>query len=230
MAKGPRAGKCKTRLCPPLSLEQAAELYRCFLIDSVNKALAACSSEAVPTGLILAHPDGDAELLLELVPSAVRLETQRGVDLGARLQSMFDEQFAAGNERVVIIGADSPNLPASFLHDAFATLADCDVVLGPARDGGYYLIGLRRPHPRLFEEIAWSTNAVCAQTLERAGKLSLRVNQLPLWYDIDTVADLRELYASDRMIAPIPKTAAFLQSHASQWSISPLPSPTRSPL
>ena len=111
------------------------------------------------------------------------------------MRRFFEDQFAAGAGRVVLIGSDSPTLPTEYIHRAFQALRDNAVVLGPAADGGYYLVGLKHPHRRLFEAIPWSTNAVMAATLERAREIGLPVSLLPTWYDIDDASSLALLEA-----------------------------------
>jgi rSAM/selenodomain-associated transferase 1 len=124
---------------------------------------------------------------------------QEGQDLGERLIRAFDRLFAAGHDRVAIIGSDSPHLPATHMNEAFELLASCDVVFGPSRDGGYYLVALNRPRPELFRDVPWSTDAVLARSLEIAAGADIRTALLPEWCDVDTVADLKrpELLAPD---------------------------------
>src|SRR5205823_15090674 len=113
--------------------------------------------------------------------------------LGAGLGGAFAAGFARGYRRIVIVSSDSPTLPRAVFDEAFAALDDHDLVLGPTLDGGYYLIGLEQPQPHLFEDIAWSTAVVYAQTLERAAERGLRVHATPEWHDVDSVADLAVL-------------------------------------
>jgi rSAM/selenodomain-associated transferase 1 len=127
---------------------------------------------------------------------------QRGHDLGDRLLSAFEQAHAAGYERCVIMSSDSPNLPLTNLVLAFEQLDTTPVVLGPCDDGGYYLIGLRQPQPTLFQDIAWSTEVVYRQTVERSAAAGLEVATLPTWYDIDTNADLERLHANLRTRPP----------------------------
>lgn len=211
MAKAPRPGHCKTRLCPPLSFEQAAELYRCFLQDTLANACRALAHTSVPTTLVLTHPQGDEDAMLRYLPPGTTLRVQPNGDLGARLTGLFAESLADVGDRVVIIGTDSPTMPGVFLHDAFAALETHDVTLGPARDGGYYLIGLKQLEPRLFTGVDWSTDRVYTQTLERARELSLRVHHLPVWHDVDTAADLDQLDCEIERSADAPHTAAFVR-------------------
>ena len=116
------------------------------------------------------------------------LEPQADGDLGRRLSLFFVQRFVEGARRVVVVGSDSPTLPLPYIDDAFSALDDADVVLGPAMDGGYYLIGLREPMPELFERVDWSGERVLRQTMERMGD-ARRLALLPPWYDVDRRVD-----------------------------------------
>lgn len=189
MAKAPLPGAVKTRLCPPLTPGLAADLYRAFLRDTL-----ATGASLPATALGVVHPPTtDDGALRALLPPGATLWPQRGRGLAAGLGGAFARGFAEGYRRVLIVSSDSPTLPAAVLTAAFAALADHDLVLGPTLDGGYYLIGLQEPQPRLFEEIAWSTAVVYAQTLARAAERGLRVRATPEWPDVDTIADLAPL-------------------------------------
>jgi len=209
MAKTPRSGEVKTRLCPPLSGAQAAELYRSFLLDKIEQVRTL--SEAVPS-IAYAPPDG-RRVFEELAPGFL-LVPQRGPDLGARLANSFEALFSAGHRGVLAIDSDTPTLPTRFLSRALGLIRTpaIDVVLGPSEDGGYYLIGLRVLHRELFDEIRWSTSCVLAETVRRAEAKGLRIGYLPPWYDIDTPADLERLRAMlSRTDAPGPRyTRRFL--------------------
>ncbi|HEV8674399.1 MAG TPA: TIGR04282 family arsenosugar biosynthesis glycosyltransferase [Methylomirabilota bacterium] len=193
MAKVPTAGEVKTRLCPPLTPVQAATLARCFLQDRVEQLGAL---EAADPLVAFAPPEGEAEMR-ELLPNAVRLVPQSGADLGARLDRLLSDLLADGYPGAIAVDADSPTLPTAFLGRACAHLLDetADVVVGPCEDGGYYLLGLRRPAPALFREMPWSTPAVLDETLARARRLGLRVALLPAWFDVDREEDLARLRA-----------------------------------
>jgi hypothetical protein len=130
-----------------------------------------------------------------LLPDGIRLLPPRRTGLGASLRHAAEDLLAAGYGAACLVNADSPNLPTTFLVDAARALQKPGdrVVLGPAEDGGYYLIGLKRPHRRLFEDIDWSTERVFGQTLNRAAELRLETVTLPYWYDVDDVASLRRL-------------------------------------
>jgi uncharacterized protein len=196
MAKVPRRGQVKTRLAPPLTHDQACALSSCFLRDvAATIAAAAESRPGLIQGVAVYLPQGEEQGLEGLLPRDFLLLLQRGGDLGERLFHAVVDLLAAGFPAVCLVNSDSPTLPTSLLSDAAQALqAPGDrVVLGPASDGGYYLIGLKRPHRRLFEEIAWSTPSVLAQTLERARGLPLEAHLLPEWYDVDDQRSLRLL-------------------------------------
>ena len=190
MAKAPRAGEVKTRLCPPLSLEDAAELYRRFLLDKIEQVKALRTASPA-----LAYTPAEASAFFEEVAQGFILVPQRGTDLGDRLASSLGELLDKGHRGALAIDSDTPTLPLGFLQRALdlVTTPEIDVVLGPTEDGGYYLIGLRTVHRELFEAIAWSTSQVLPETLRRADAKGLRVACLPPWYDIDTPDDLARL-------------------------------------
>ena len=193
VAKAPRAGDVKTRLCPPLSHVEAAALSAAFLEDTVD-LVRGCSGAR---GAFVFTPADREPYFAGLAPEFLRV-AQQGPDLGARLQHAFAALFATGATAVIALGADTPTLPIAAIAEALRRLADeqVDVVLGPSDDGGYYLIGLRCPQPSLFESIAWSTPAVCAQTMAAASAAGLTVAVLPAWFDVDTAADLERLDAT----------------------------------
>jgi rSAM/selenodomain-associated transferase 1 len=213
VGKRPEPGFTKTRLCPPLSPEAAAEFYRCLLLDTL--ALAA-SLEQVDH--VLAYAPSEARAYFEdLVPVGFQLVAQQGANLGERLAYALESHFQQGYHRVVIMNSDGPTLPLGYLDQAFSALDRADVSLGPGHDGGYYLIGMRRFHAPLFQGIAWSTARVIPQTLDICGRLGLSVHQLPEWYDVDVGADLERLQRElAHEPAAAPRTAAFLRGDA--WS------------
>jgi rSAM/selenodomain-associated transferase 1 len=209
MAKRPRAGEVKTRLCPPLTSEEAARLAHCFLLDKLDQV------RRLPgVARFVAFSPSDAEAFFgNQIGDGFSLLPQRGNDLGERLANLSERLLGGGFAAALIIGADSPTLPDAVIHEAHEALAVgmADVVLGPADDGGYYLIGLRRPGPFLFQGIAWGTDAVLSQTLARAGMARLRTHLLPAWYDVDVEADLHRLardLADDR--TPALRTRSYL--------------------
>jgi hypothetical protein len=190
MAKAPMAGEVKTRLCPPLSLADAAELYRRFLLDKVEQVGALRTAS-----LAIAYTPAEARAFFEEVAPGFVLVPQRGADLGDRLANSLSELLDKGHRGALAIDSDTPTLPLGFLQQALDLVVtpEIDVVLGPTEDGGYYLIGLRTVHPELFEGMAWSTSQVLPETLRRADATGLRVACLPPWYDIDTPDDLARL-------------------------------------
>lgn len=196
MIKVPRVGAVKTRLVPPLNPEEAAALSTCFLRD-VTANIAELTSEDVVDGFAAYTPVGEEAAFDGILPAEFQLLPQRGAHLGERLYHAFEDFRGAGYETVCLINSDSPTLPTAILHEAVEALRTSGdrVVLGEAADGGYYLIGLKRPHRRLFEEISWSTEKVLSQTLERASEIGIETKLLPLWYDVDDVGSIRRLCA-----------------------------------
>ena len=193
MAKAPRAGEVKTRLCPPLTPEEAAELYRCFLHDTLDK-VRACSA-AIP---VLSYAPPSARDIFTALAPGFTLIPQHGDDLGARMADCFAQLFAQGYQAVALTGSDLPTLPPDVFQQALhlLTTAHIDVVLGPSEDGGYYLIGLRSLHRTLFENMTWSTPQVLVETVKRAEAQQLRIAYLSTWYDVDTPEDLARLCAA----------------------------------
>jgi len=191
MAKVPATGAVKTRLCPPLTLPQAAGLARCFLQDRVDQLLTLDGADAL---VAFAPSEREAELAA-LLPARVRRVAQAGPDLGARLDRLLTDLLAEGYVGAAAVDADSPTLPSDYLREACRHLRGgaVDVVIGPSEDGGYYLIGLRAPAPALFRDIEWSTPTVLDETLARARRLGLRLALLPPWFDVDRGEDLARL-------------------------------------
>ncbi|MGH8055627.1 MAG: TIGR04282 family arsenosugar biosynthesis glycosyltransferase [Candidatus Entotheonellia bacterium] len=220
MAKAPRAGQVKTRLCPPLSFPDAAELYRCFLLDKIAQVNALGSAAPV----ISYGPDEESGLagakafFERIAPSRFTLIPQFGDELGARLLSTFHQLFTQGYPQVMAIDSDTPTLPKAYLEQAIDLIAQphIDVVIGPTEDGGYYLIALRRAYPELFEAMPWSTSDVLPETLRRSEAKGLRVACLKPWYDIDHADDLRRLRADLQRDGTdgARHTTQFLREHA----------------
>ncbi len=194
MCKAPFAGLSKTRLCPPLQAEEAAALSGCFIADVAATVAAVCAHDHAG-GYAIITPANAAAVFIDLLPHGLALLGQRGEDLSARLINATQDLFAAGHAGVCLINADGPTLPAALLAAAVAALLrpGDGIVIGPAIDGGYTLIGLKRAHPSLFDGIAWSTSRVLAQTLTRAAALGVPITILPPWYDVDDAASLELL-------------------------------------
>lgn len=217
MAKDPRAGHVKTRLCPPLDPEMAARLYGCFLGDVLDMVGALPGVDPV---VAFTPREAEAEFR-EVSSSRFLLVAQEGADLGARLENTFRVLFSRGYERVAAVSTDSPDLPPKYLLEAFDRLQNHPVVLGPCPDGGYYLIGLTKLVPDLFRNIPWSTDRVLTETDRRAGQLGLSPSYLPEWPDVDTAEDLDLLV--NRLRGPhegAERTSAFCRQELSPvWSL-----------
>jgi uncharacterized protein len=219
MAKAPRVGEAKTRLVPPLTAEDAAALSACFIRDAAENIAAAAQLVSVDGYIAFAPQDAEAEFR-SLLAQNTRLLPSRRQGLGASLYDATADLLGAGYGSVCLVNSDSPTLPTSILVEAVRTLLSPGdrLILGPAEDGGYYLIGLKQAHRRLFKDIAWSTSQVLAQTEERAREIGLATSRLPVWYDVDNIGSLRRLHAELRQatgnaaIYPARHTTAFLQS------------------
>lgn len=192
MAKEPKAGLTKTRLCPPLSAENAAALYACFLQD-ISATLRQVSQDNPAIQPFFGYAPLEAtDYFRQLAPDFGRIP-QTGKRLNERLQSVFDVCFSNRFQMVAAINSDSPTLPGEFLVEGFKRLESADVVLGPCEDGGYYFIGLKRPLPEIILPVRMSTNCVLEETLFLCKQLGLSVELLPEWYDVDTVEELARL-------------------------------------
>jgi rSAM/selenodomain-associated transferase 1 len=219
MAKAPLAGEVKTRLVPPLTEQEAAELSVCFLRDMAANIASVSETEAA-SGLIVYTPIGSESAFDGVLPDGFKLLGQRGISLGERLYNATDDLLRQGYSAVCLINSDSPTLPKSILIRAIELLAsDGDrVVLGAAEDGGYYLIGLKHAHRNLFNGIEWSTANVLTRSRQRAAEISLPVEMLPPWYDVDDAETLnrlcKDLFFSESLNGsyPAPHTRAFLES------------------
>ena len=221
MAKAPRVGTVKTRLVPPLYPEEALALNVCFLQD-VTANIAELSDDRSIHGFAAYVPQGAESAFDDKLPRGFQLLPQRGPNLGERLFHAFEDFFLAGYETVCLINSDSPTLPQPVLREAVDALRKPGdrMVLGEAADGGYYLIGLKRPHHRIFENIAWSTEKVFSQTLERASEIGLETSLLPVWYDVDDADSIRRLCAelfSGNGNSPDEKVRGYGAPHTRQY-------------
>ncbi len=194
MAKAPRPGKVKTRLSPPLTPEQASALNICFIRDTTEN-IYQVTEAGNSAGIVVYTPVGDEAAFDGILPTAFQLLGQRGDGFGDRLLHACEDLFACGFSAVCLIDSDSPTMPQDALVQAVSSLLRPGdrVVLGGSDDGGYYLIGLKHLHQRLFEQIDWSTERVFKQTLERAREIGLEAELLPTWYDVDDGATLERL-------------------------------------
>jgi rSAM/selenodomain-associated transferase 1 len=189
--KAPQVGAVKTRLAAALGAPAATAAYR-RMVETLLTGLHRLEN------VELRHtPDDAVRELVDWQRPGWRMARQGSGDLGTRLQRAFQESFGAGRQRVVIIGSDCPYVRAADIEEAWNALAMVDVVIGPARDGGYWLIGLRSEQPDLFTDIPWSTDDVLAQTLQRCQAQALAVTELRELVDIDTVEQWREFVADD---------------------------------
>jgi rSAM/selenodomain-associated transferase 1 len=206
-AKAPIPGEVKTRLCPPLTSDEAATLHGTFVLDVLEQTKQAVTKAHLPVDRYLACSPSTEHVFFKIMEErqGVRLLDQVGADLGERMHQAFAVLFGQGYQRVLIIGTDAPTLPQSTYQEALSLLATHDVVLGPARDGGYYLIGLTRPVPELFAAMPWSTDRVLALTREKALARNLTIGLLKEWRDIDAIEDLRCLIDECAADATRPK-------------------------
>jgi rSAM/selenodomain-associated transferase 1 len=215
MIKAPRAGASKTRLVPPLTHEDAAALSVCFLRDTASNIAVACeAAEGAAQGVAVYTPVGAESAFDDLLPTNFSLLAQRGENFGERLFHAATDLLACGFDSLCLIDSDSPTLPTPSLVAAVDELSKPGerLVIGAADDGGYYLIGIKSAHARLFEEIDWSTARVFSQTLERAREIDLQVVELPAWYDVDDAATLArlcsEFFGATDSVASCDPTAA----------------------
>src|ERR1700730_4220994 len=214
MTKAPSAGQVKTRLQPPLTPQEAAQLNICFLRDTAAAIKSACRNGAIGVGVFT--PIGSEAAYIDIFPPEFELLLQRGDEFGERLAFAVEDFFRFGFGSVCLIDSDSPTVSSEIYAQAVAALARSgdQVVLGPSDDGGYYLIGLKQNHRELFERIDWSTERVLNQTIEQAKQFKIDVELLPSGYDVDDRASLNRLCADlldDRTPANVaPYTRKFL--------------------
>ncbi len=201
--KEPVAGKVKTRLCPPLTHEEARDLYNAFLRDSfcqysrlAKKSGWRIQLAVTPNTSITFFQNFWNELNLN---TDVEIITQGEGDLGMRMYRRMDEHVSKNNH-VAVIGTDHPSLPDEYVTGLFDGLDEFDVTIGPAEDGGYYAMGLKRIDQTLFSNIAWSTSSVFDQTMKAIKKSGLTVSVLPTWYDVDDEKALQRLISELELI------------------------------
>ncbi len=217
MTKVPRAGKVKTRLTPPLTSEEAAALNSCFLRD-IATAITMVGHGA--QGIACYTPVGAEESYRRILPDNFQLLVQCTGSLEDRMVQATNDLFSVGFGSVCLIASDSPTVPAAVFAEAARILSwpKDGVVLGPSNDGGYYLIGLKKAHHRMFAEIDWSTDRVLKQTMSRSVELKLPVHLLAASFDVDDRASLHrlcdELLGRDELTAQniAPATRGFLRN------------------
>jgi rSAM/selenodomain-associated transferase 1 len=210
--KAPAPGRVKTRLAAEIGVHHAAEIYR----HLGRRVVAACAGSGHDTVVWFAPAEARSAVRAWLQGLGVAaLQAQVAGALGVRLAAAFQRHFDDGARRVIVIGSDCPGVDAALVSRALAALNKHDLVLGPAHDGGYYLIGLRAPVRPLFRGIAWSTQAVLGQTVARARQLELSTLLLPRLRDVDTASDARA-------VGILPGAMAARSQHeVDPWSREP---------
>ncbi|OGW73244.1 MAG: hypothetical protein A3J72_04580, partial [Nitrospirae bacterium RIFCSPHIGHO2_02_FULL_40_19] len=209
MLKVPVTGQVKTRLVPPLTEKDAARLYRCFIQDTFSRV-----SILHDIDIIAAYTPKNLKLRVKkIVPAGTIIIPQKGKDLGQRLSNIFSELFTFGYKKIAIIGSDSPDLPSEYIKKSFSLLkGKTEIVIGPAEDGGYYLIAMSRNCKVLFINIPWSTDVVFQKTVERAKKAGVKSAILPTWYDVDEIENLKALRNNLKASLAETKTGKFLET------------------
>ncbi len=201
-AKQPLPGKVKTRLCPPLSPKEAAAFYEQALQEVVARSMLLEQCD-----LVICYA-GEQEWFSVNYPE-LKLLPQHGADLGERMEQGLADLFSAGYQRAVLIGSDLPDLPLKEVAQAFELLHDVDVVYGPARDGGYYLVGESTHCPDLFRNIPWSTEVVLEESLRKAATVGMFTARLPVYEDLDDISAVQKFLER----SPESDTAIYLREH-----------------
>jgi len=210
MIKAPRAGFSKTRLSPPLSQEEAAIISRCFFKDTTAVIDALSHEDPFVVGVAIYTPVGSEADFAELLPRSFKIIAQREGSFGTRLLGATEDLFSIGFSAVCLVDSDSPTLPFHYLRDLSTFLKEAKdrMVVGPSLDGGYYALGLRRAHPRVFEDVTWSTDRVYDETIKRAKEINLPAITLPAWYDVDDHFSLNRLLSElfpERAVEAVPQ-------------------------
>jgi len=230
MTKAPQAGRVKTRLVPPLTPDEAAELNKCFLRDTAAAISSAYyrrpradeGKTARAVGVAVYTPVGAESAYTDILPAGFSLLPQRGNKFGERLYFAVEDLFKCGFASVCLIDSDSPTVPAENFAEAVELLSigQDRVVLGPSDDGGYYLIGVKKLDRHLFKQIDWSTERVFSQTIQRATEIGVEIKLLPTGYDVDDATSLRrlchELLGENAAGGVAPNTRKFLESIEAQ--------------
>lgn len=224
MTKVPRAGNVKTRLLPFLAPEQCRDLAEAFLLDAINKTRNLCDE------LIVAFaPAHEREYFADIAAENLTLIEQHGADLGEKMFNAVEFALHRNSDaNVVIIGTDSPTFPPEFIEKAFEKLIlEAEIVLGASEDGGFYLIGLRANLPNLFSRIQWSSPQVYEQITRNIRRLKVKLESVPVWYDVDVPNDLRRLrdeISDDRQAQKVaPRTFQWVNLNAEAFDKSQFP-------
>jgi rSAM/selenodomain-associated transferase 1 len=220
MAKAPRPGKVKTRLSPPLTLEQSAALNICFLQDTTRN-IADVTARGADSGLVCYTPIGEESAFDGLLPEGFALIPQRGDSFGERLHAASEDILACGFGAVCLIDSDSPTVPADAFNEAIELLnrPGDRIVLGGSNDGGYYLIGLKKPHREPFTGIHWSTSTVYIETVSAIREARIELAELPIWYDVDdseTLNLLRDELLGGKAL-PFAKVPGYPAPHSREF-------------
>jgi rSAM/selenodomain-associated transferase 1 len=226
MAKASIARRTKTRLVPALDYEQAAAFNTAFLKDVAGNLLDAAQHRSI-VGYMAFGPPGSEAFFREILPPQIERFESWLPAFGGCLLAAVVELFKRGHRGAIVLNSDSPTLPTSLVLEAADVLSQPGdrAVLGPAIDGGYYLLGLKHAHRRMFEDIEWSTSRVAAQTIERAGELGLDVHMLAPWYDVDDSHSLRILHGEliggrpfDEALSPYRASHTLKLLRSMRWS------------
>jgi hypothetical protein len=216
MAKAPRPGAVKTRLTPSLSPEAVTAFYCCLLDDTLALARSLGDVEVA-----IMCPHSDVNELARFAGKEVKVVAQQGEGLAAGLTSVFVHFTEEDQRRTLAFNSDSPHLPRHVLEDAFEKLTAHDIVIGPTRDGGYYLVGAKASHTMLFARDGMGSSTALERLLSRTKALDLSVGFTDPFYDIDLVEDLTRLAAELRLApARAARTAAWLQEWESSGGAS----------
>jgi len=217
MTKVPTPGSVKTRLQPFLTSEQSSSLAVSFLKDTVSNAL-----KITPNVIAAFYPPERRKEIEAIIPDEVALLEQRGNGLGDRLEAALKDVEAHGFSPMIVLGSDSPSLPHEILKNAIESFREpeTDFLLGETKDGGFYLIGLRKVAPGIFHGIPWSSQNVFGETIANAARIGLSNRlKLPVWYDVDLPEDLimlnNKALADAKMREHIPATFDWLVSNQS---------------
>lgn len=205
-AKLPEAGKVKTRLAATIGSHKALTLYTLFA-EKIFEELTGLSD----SDCYLFYADaGNEDKIKQWTDDRFIYRVQSNTDLGTRMYKAFTEVLSRDYENAVIIGTDVPDLTAAVIKEAFDALDGNDIVVGPADDGGYYLLGMKKPYKELFTGIEWSTSEVLSKTLAKAKGIGLTTNKLKMLYDIDTEAELNTWLETSRDDNPLSKKAKLI--------------------
>lgn len=217
-AKYPSPGGVKTRLSPPLSPDDAADLYRAFLLDAIwdYRTLPSPIETVIYLGSGADIPAMES-LLAAADCTGVEIRPQQGAGLGERLEHALTEAFNEGISRACVVGTDHPTLPLRLLLQGFVGLRAASAVIGPATDGGYYLIGMNRMIPELLRGMPYSTRRLLEQTVRAAELHGIPLIQLQSWYDVDDAPSLAQLLADRALLRPNSHTEQWLLSHDDWW-------------